>query len=100
MAGSRVAISLSISNKSQGDTIETKTINPRSCYAVRCADRGYCAGARQETEHPVHHGRSHRLDAAELLPPGLDGRGNTQHRPHRQGGWDVHDLLRRVELHV
>ena len=58
-----------------------------------------CASAGKETEHPVHHGRRHRLDAAELLPPRPDGRRNAEHRPHRQRRRHVHDLLRRVELH-
>ena len=56
-----------------------------------------CPG--QETEHPVHHGRRHRLDAAELLPPRVDGRRDAQHRSHRRRGRHVHDLLRGVELH-
>ena len=54
---------------------------------------------RQEAEHPVHHGRRHRLDAAGLLPPRPDGRRDAQHRPHRAGRRHVHALLRRVELH-
>jgi uncharacterized protein (TIGR03000 family) len=35
-------------------------------------------------QHPVHHGRRHRLDAAELLPPRPDGRRDAQHRPNRK----------------
>ena len=32
--------------------------------------------AAAEAQHPLHHGRRHRLDAAEHLPSRLDGRGN------------------------
>ncbi len=62
-------------------------------------DTGRRAGAGQEAQHPVHHGRRHRLDAAEHLPPRPDGRRDAQHRPHRQRRRDLHDLLRRAELH-
>ena len=55
---------------------------------------------QQEAQHPVHHGRRHRLDAAEHLPPRPDGRGNAQHRPHRARGRDVHGLLADAELHL
>ena len=55
--------------------------------------------ARAEAQHPVHHGRRHRLDAAEHLPSRPDGRRDAQHRSHRQRRRDVHDLLRRAELH-
>src|SRR5262245_27049959 len=41
------------------------------------------AAATSKAQHPLHHGRRHRLDAAEHLSPGPDGRGNTEHRPHR-----------------
>ena len=54
----------------------------------------------EEAEHPVHHGRRHRLDAAEHLPPRPDGRRNAQHRPHRPRGRDVHGLRRHAELHL
>ena len=54
---------------------------------------------RQEAQHPLHHGRRHRLDAAELLSSRPDGRRNAQHRPHRERRRDVHALLRRAELH-
>src|SRR4030095_9888731 len=37
------------------------------------------SGARQETQYPVHHGRGHRLDAAELLSSRPDGGGNAEH---------------------
>ena len=40
----------------------------------------------EQAQHPVHHGRRHRLDAAEHLPSGPDGRRNAQHRSHRQEG--------------
>ncbi len=57
---------------------------------VRRHDGGGRAGGRAtaatEAQHPLHHGRRHRLDAAEHLPPRPDGRGNAQHRPHRQEG--------------
>ena len=52
-----------------------------------------------KAQHPLHHGRRHRLDAAEHLSPRPDGRGNAQHRSHRQRRRDVHALLRRAELH-
>ena len=52
-----------------------------------------------ETKHPLHHGRRHRLDAAEHLPSRADGRRDAQHRPHRTRGRQVHALLRRAELH-
>ena len=55
---------------------------------------------QQKAQHPVHHGRRHRLDAAEHLPPRPDGRRNAQHRPHRAGGRDVHGLRRHAELHL
>ena len=53
-----------------------------------------------EAQHPVHHGRRHRLDAAEHLPPRPDGRRDAQHRPHRQGRRDLHGLRRHAELHL
>ena len=56
-------------------------------------------GAGGEAQHPVHHGRRHRLDAAEHLPPRPDGRRDAQHRPDRRTRRDVHALLRRAELH-
>ena len=55
---------------------------------------------RRKAEHPVHHGRRHRLDAAEHLPSRPDGRRDAQHRPHRQRGRDVHGLRRHAELHL
>ena len=55
--------------------------------------------AREEAQHTVHHGRRHRHNAAEHLPPRPDGRGDAQHRPHRPGRCALHDLLRRAELH-
>ena len=55
--------------------------------------------AAAEAQHPLHHGRRHRLDAAEHLPPRPDGRGNAQYRSHRQRRRDLHALLRRAELH-
>src|SRR5204862_364279 len=50
----------------------------RRCGQGPAPDRGYHhdrppAEGRQEAEHPVHHGRRHRVDAAELLPPRADG---------------------------
>ena len=53
----------------------------------------------QKAQHPVHHGRRHRLDAAELLSPRVDGRRDAEHRSHRQRRRAVHAVLRRVELH-
>ena len=69
---------------------------------VRRDNGGEHAGGRAaatEAQHPLHHGRRHRLDAAEHLSPRPDGRGNAQHRSHRQGRRDLHGLLRRAELH-
>ena len=59
----------------------------------------FAQAQRGQAQHPVHHGRRHRLDAAEHLPPRPDGRRDAQHRPHRQRGRDLHALLRRAELH-
>ncbi len=67
-------------------------LTARAVGSVTCL----CAA---EAQHPVHHGRRHRLDAAEHLPPRPDGRRDAQHRPHRQRGRDLHDVLRRAELH-
>ena len=53
-----------------------------------------------KTQHPLHHGRRHRLDAAEHLPPWPDGRRNPQHRSHRKRGRDLHGLRRHAELHL
>ena len=82
-------------------------ICPESIECIVC--RGSCAGNgrracrrtgnREETQHPFHHGRRHRLDAAEHLPSRTDGRRDTQHRPYRARGCEVHDLLRRAKLH-
>ena len=55
--------------------------------------------SQPEAQHPLHHGRRHRLDAAEHLSPRPDGRRNAQHRSHRQRRRDLHGLLRRAELH-
>ena len=75
----------------------------RPAGTVRRRDGGEHAGGRAaatEAQHPVHHGRRHRLDAAEHLPPRPDGRGNAQHRPHRAGRRDLHGLRRHAELHL
>ena len=76
----------------------------RSAGVVRRRDGGEHAGGRAaaatEAQHPLHHGRRHRLDAAEHLPPRPDGRGNAQHRPHRQRRRDLHGLRRHAELHL
>ena len=64
-----------------------------SCSASRrnrvgvglCIRPGQCAttvGAFA-TEYSVHHGRRHRLDAAEHLSRGPGGRRNAEYRPHR-----------------
>ena len=55
--------------------------------------------ARTEAQHPVHHGRRHRLHAAVDLPSRPDGRRDAQHRPDRPRRGDVHRLLCRAELH-
>ena len=56
--------------------------------------------AATEAQHPLHHGRRHRLDAAEHLPSRPDGRGNAQHRPHRERRRDLHGLRGHAELHL
>ena len=74
----------------------------RSARVVRRRDGGVRAGGRAaaaEAQHPLHHGRRHRHHAAEHLPPRPDGRGDAQHRSHRQRRCDLHALLRRAELH-
>ena len=53
-----------------------------------------------QAQHPVHHGRRHRPDAAEHLSPRLDGRRNPEHRQHRPRGRHVHGLLGHAELHL
>ena len=70
-----------------------------SCLPWRLAACSRPRRRRRQAQHPVHHGRRHRLDAAEHLPRGPGGRRNAQHRPHRPRGREVHDLLRRAELH-
>ena len=55
--------------------------------------------AEQETEHPRHLGRRHRLVQRQRLQPGRDGLPHAQHRPHRQGRRHVHRLVRPAELH-
>ena len=60
---------------------------------------GRAAAATAEAQHPLHHGRRHRHYAAEHLSPRPDGRGNAQHRSHRQRRCDLHALLCRAELH-
>ena len=72
---------------------------PRKDGASPATSSGTGRPAGAAAEHPVHHGRRHRLDAAEHLPPRPDGRRNAQHRPHRTRRRDVHGLLCRAELH-
>ena len=52
-----------------------------------------------ETEHPVHHGRRHRLVQRQRLQPRRHGLPHAEHRPDRPGGRAVHRLLRAAELH-
>ena len=66
---------------------------------LRTGGSGGRAGGGREAQHPLHHGRRHRLDAAVDLPPRPDGRRDAEHRPPRRGRRDVHRLLRRAELH-
>ena len=54
---------------------------------------------RQEAEHPGHLRRRHRPDERQRLLDGPDGLPHAEHRPDRQGGDDLHRLLRRAELH-
>ena len=53
----------------------------------------------EETQHPHHLGRRHRLLERQRLQPGHDGLQDAQHRPHRQGRRAVHRLVRPAELH-
>ena len=63
--------------------------------------RDSCYGTnRTETKHRRHHGRRHRLDAAEHLSSRFDGGRNSQHRSHRQRRRNLHGLLRHAELHL
>src|SRR5208283_2801222 len=63
--------------------VQTKSTQSRSVltdsYGCAHRRRRILASAGQETQYPRHYGRRHRLDAAELLSPRPDGRGNTQH---------------------
>ena len=65
---------------------------------LRLGGPGGGAGGGQ-AEHPLHHGRRHRLHAAVDLPPRADGRRDAQHRSHRRRGRTLHRLLCRAELH-
>src|SRR6516165_5410946 len=67
----------------------------------RCFDgeRACIRATATEAQHPLHHGRRHRLDAAAYLPPRLDGRRNAKHRSYRQRRRDLHGLSRHAELH-
>ena len=80
-----------------GGQHETSGRHTRDVHVAVGTER-YCAAGWQ-TQHPLHHGRRHRLDAAEHLPSRSDGRRDTQHRPYRARGCEVHDLLRRAKLH-
>ena len=66
-----------------------------------CGPASTPAAAQQpaEAQHPLHHGRRHRLDAAGHLSPRPDGRRNAEHRSHRQRRRDVRGLRRHAELH-
>src|SRR5215813_7682926 len=49
---------------------------------IRRCDGDECPSNRAtntETKHPLHHGRRHRLDAAEHLSPWSDGRRDAKH---------------------
>src|SRR5262245_62654573 len=62
---------------------------------IRRGRYGECAGGRPaatETQHPLHHGRRHRLDAAEHLSTRPDGRGNAEYRPHRGRRTEVEEI--------
>ena len=52
-----------------------------------------------EAQHPLHHGRRHRLHAAEPLSPRIDGGRNAKHRSYRQRRCDLHGLRGHAELH-
>jgi uncharacterized protein (TIGR03000 family) len=47
---------------------------PAGAKHVVALGGGGGAEKRHAAQHPVHHGRRHRLDATALLPPRLDGR--------------------------
>ncbi len=72
----------------------------RDRLAVRADGRQRARPGQRQAQHPVHHGRRYRLDAAEHLPSRPDGRRNAQHRPHRPGGRHLHGLCRHAELHL
>ncbi len=57
------------------------------------------AEQRPAAQHPVHHGRRHRLVQPSIYHRGMMVRRNAEHRSHRQRRRDVHRLLRRAELH-
>ena len=71
-----------------------------SFAAITAASAAGGRAAATEAQHPLHHGRRHRLDAAEHLPSRPDGRRNAQHRPHRPRRRDLHGLRRHAELHL
>ena len=54
---------------------------------------------RQEAQHPRHLRRRRRLLERQRLQPRHDGLSHAQHRPHRQGGRDLHRPLRAAVLH-
>ena len=92
--------------QTKGETVDESLI--KTSAGGRDTDRargnrgrgGARRGAGEEAQHPVHHGRRHRLDAAEHLPSRLDGWRNTQHRPHRAGRREVCGLRGHAELHL
>ena len=61
---------------------------------------GPIASAGSETQHLIHHGRRHRLDAGWRLSQGCGARGNAQHRPPRKRWCAVHTILCHAELHL
>ena len=86
------------------DVHEHRSKDPYRAAGVGCRRRpgeraGLCP-ATAEAEHCLHHGRRHRLDAAQHLSSRPDGRRNAQHRPHRQRRRDLHGLRRHAELHL
>ncbi len=72
-----------------------------SCGVRASGGAALCgAGTRPEAaQRRLHHGRRHRVVQHRGLPPGNDGRPDTEPRPPRVRGDDVHRLLRRGQLH-
>jgi hypothetical protein len=67
--------------------------------AWHCQRTVTLTNVRQETRHPRYLRRRHRADEYQRLLVRCNGIQDAEHRSHRQGGYDVHRLLRRAKLH-